>query len=136
MMRADLHALEQALAADATLWADGGGKVPHAARRPVHGANAIAVYLSTLVRKFPPALDQTFKVLEVNGWPALVGHSDGAVNVVMTIETDGNTIFALRDVVNPEKLKRLGAHRRDGHSSDLDASPHELPGRSSSERRE
>jgi RNA polymerase sigma-70 factor (ECF subfamily) len=118
------------------LWADGGGKVPHAARRPVHGANAIAVYLSTLVRKYPPALDQTFKVLEVNGWPALVGHSDGAVNVVMTIETDGNTIFALRDVVNPEKLKRLGAHRRDGHSSDLDASPHELPGRSSSERRE
>jgi len=31
------------------------------------------------VRKFPPGPDQTFEVLDVNGWPALVGRRAGEV---------------------------------------------------------
>ncbi|MHB8418203.1 MAG: hypothetical protein ACYDCL_09010 [Myxococcales bacterium] len=41
----------------------------------------------------------------INGWPALVGRSQGKVNVVLTIETDGRQIVAIRNVANPEKLR-------------------------------
>lgn len=41
---------------------------------------------------------------DVNGWPALIGRTSGAVNFVITIETDGALIAAIRNVVNPEKL--------------------------------
>jgi RNA polymerase sigma-70 factor (ECF subfamily) len=107
MMKGDVQILEKTLAEDATLWADSGGKVKAAARRPVHGAHEIALFFAGLVRKFPPGTDQSFEVLEVNGWPALVGRRDGVANLVLNIETDGEKITAVRNVVNPEKLRRI-----------------------------
>jgi len=107
LTRGDLGALEATLAADATLYADSGGKVPAAARRPVQGAHAIAQFFAGLVRKFPPAADQRFDVIEVNGWPALVGRRAGAANFVLSIEVDGDKIVAIRNVVNPDKLARV-----------------------------
>jgi RNA polymerase sigma-70 factor (ECF subfamily) len=107
LMKGDLQVLEKTLAVDATLWADSGGKVPAAARRPVHGAHAVALFFTGLMRKFPPGPDQTFDVLEVNGWPALVGRVGGVANLVLNLETDGEKILAVRNVVNPEKLRRL-----------------------------
>ena len=107
LARGDLGGLEATLAADATLWADSGGKVPAAARRPVAGAHAIAQFFAGLARKFPPGPDQRFEVVDVNGWPALVGRRDGAANFVLSIETDGERILAIRNVVNPDKLARV-----------------------------
>jgi RNA polymerase sigma-70 factor (ECF subfamily) len=107
MMNGDLSALEQTLAKDATLWADSGGKVPAAARRPLHGAHEIALFFTGLLRKFPPGPDQTFEVVDVNGWPALVGRRTGAANLVLSIESDGEKIVAIRNVVNPEKLQSI-----------------------------
>lgn len=106
-MHGDLHALEQILAKDATLWADSGGKVPAAARRPLHGAHSIALFFTGLLTKFPPGPDQIFEVLDINGWPALVGRRDGAANFALSIESDGKKILAIRNVVNPEKLQRI-----------------------------
>lgn len=97
--------IERVLAADATLWTDGGGKVRGAAGRPVHGAVIIARSYHGLVTKNASiARDQTFEVREVNGWPALVGMNAGKVNAIITIETDGERITAIRSVVNPDKL--------------------------------
>jgi len=107
LMKGDLRGLEHTLARDATLWADAGGKVPGAARRPVHGAHAIALFFSGILRKFPPGPDQTFDVLDVNGWPALVGRRGGVANLVLSIETDGSRIIAVRNVVNPDKLRHV-----------------------------
>jgi len=107
LARGDLRALEATLARDATLFADSGGKVPAAARRPVHGAHAIAQFFIGLFRKFPPGPDQRLELVEVNGWPALVGRRDGVTNFVLNIETDGEEILAIRNVVNPEKLLRV-----------------------------
>lgn len=96
--------LERVLATDATLWADGGGKVRGAAGRAVHGAATIAKFFQGLVAKAVVAPDQMLAVRVVNGWPALVGSSGGHVNAVITIETDGARITAIRNVVNPDKL--------------------------------
>ena len=46
-------------------------------------------------------------MLEVNGWPALVGRLGGTANFVLSIETDGQRIIALRNVVDPDKLRRV-----------------------------
>jgi len=40
----------------------------------------------------------------VNGWPALGGRRDGVVTFVMSVETDGTRIVAIRSVMAPRKL--------------------------------
>jgi RNA polymerase sigma-70 factor (ECF subfamily) len=107
LARGDVGALEATLATDATLYADSGGKVPAAARKPLQGGHAIAQFFAGLVRKFPPAADQRYEVVEVNGWPALVGRRADGTNFALSIETDGDKIFAIRNVVNPDKLARV-----------------------------
>ncbi len=102
----NLDKLEATLASDATLWSDGGGRV-HAARRPLHGAKPIARLFFNVATRFWLGRDQTFEVVEVNGWPALVGHLDGVTNIVISIETDGEHITAIRNILNPEKLQRI-----------------------------
>jgi RNA polymerase sigma-70 factor, ECF subfamily len=97
--------MKQVLAEDATLWTDGGGKVRGAASKPVHGAEAIARLCALWNRWMPASEDQRFEVEEINGWPAIVGRTAGTPNLVLTIETDGERIVALRNVVNPEKLR-------------------------------
>jgi RNA polymerase sigma-70 factor (ECF subfamily) len=103
----DLAALQGLLADDATLTADSGGKVRAAARQTVHGARAVAQFLAGLVRKFPAGPEQTFEIVDVNGWPAFVARTSGVASAVMSIETDGTHILAIRNVVNPEKLARV-----------------------------
>ncbi|MBF5042164.1 sigma-70 family RNA polymerase sigma factor [Aggregicoccus sp. 17bor-14] len=103
--KGDVEAVEAALTKDATLWADSNGKVRGAASKPVHGAAAIARFLVGLRQKFPAPTGLTVGTEEVNGWPAIVGRVGGTAEFVITIETDGAQIHALRNVVNPEKLR-------------------------------
>jgi RNA polymerase sigma-70 factor (ECF subfamily) len=105
LVHGDLADLTNLLAADATLWADGGGRVRGAAGRAIRGGEAISRFLLGLRTKFGAPADQTFEVQQINGWPALVGRSEGRVNAILTIETDGKQIVAVRNVVNPEKLR-------------------------------
>ena len=105
LVQGDLAGLTELLAEDATLWADGGGRARGAATRAIRGSDAIARYVVGRRKKFGVAADQTFDVQEINGWPALVGRSEGKVNVILTIETDGQQIVAIRNVANPEKLR-------------------------------
>jgi RNA polymerase sigma-70 factor, ECF subfamily len=104
LMQGDVAALTQLLARDATLWADGGGKVRGAAVKAVHGAEKIVRFFRGLRDHSVVQSDQTMELQRINGWPALVGRSGGEVNAVITIETDGQQIVAVRNVVNPEKL--------------------------------
>jgi RNA polymerase sigma-70 factor (ECF subfamily) len=97
----DLAALTQVLAADVTLWSDGGGKVA-AARRPIAGATAVARFFLGLVRIAPP--DYHFTLAEVNGDPALLLWVAGTLDGVYTFETDDDQILAFRIVRNPDKL--------------------------------
>jgi RNA polymerase sigma-70 factor (ECF subfamily) len=107
LMTGDLAALQGLLAGDATLTADSGGKVRAAAQQQLHGSHAVSQFLAGLVRKFPPGPAHTFEIVDVNGWPALVARTSGVASAVITIETDGTHILAIRNVVNPEKLVRV-----------------------------
>ncbi len=101
----DLEGLERLLAHDVTSWADGGGKVRGAALNPVRGAESVARLFLGIMKKAPAGIVP--ELTEVNGWPALVLWLDGAVFDVMSFETDGEHIHAIRSVLNPEKLARV-----------------------------
>jgi RNA polymerase sigma-70 factor (ECF subfamily) len=105
----DVHLIEETLAEDATLWADSGGKVPAAARRPVSGAHAVALFFASLARRIPDDGGWTTDVRDINGWPALIGRHQGRVAFAMSIETDGQRIVAIRNVVNPDKLRGISS---------------------------
>jgi RNA polymerase sigma-70 factor (ECF subfamily) len=100
----DLSTLVGLLSHDATLYADSGGKVRGAAMRPIAGAERIARFLLGLARQGFVEPNLSFDVREVNGWPALVACTAASVVAVINIETDGQRIVAIRNLVNPEKL--------------------------------
>jgi RNA polymerase sigma-70 factor (TIGR02957 family) len=101
----DVARLEELFATDVEARADGGGRVS-AARRPVHGRNAVARYILGVLQKFAGGVAPAFR--EVNGEPALVATGGDGLRAVWFFETDGALITGLKMVVNPEKLAFLG----------------------------
>ena len=100
----DLPALLHLLAADARLYADSGGKVRGAALRPLVGAERVAAFLVGAVGGALGTSSFAFTVESINGWPALVARDAGRTFAVVTIETDGQKVVAVRNLLNPEKL--------------------------------
>ncbi len=105
VLRGDADGLERLLADDVRSLADSGGKVSGASRRPVTGRDHVARLYLGLGRRQPA--DVTAEVVDLNGWPALLLRSGGAVVTASQVETDGELIHAICATVNPEKLGRL-----------------------------
>ena len=113
----DVASLEAMLAEDVVSAADGGGVVS-AARRVVEGRDKVARYLVGLLAKFGVGFGST--LLEVNGETAIVSTRDGVLASVWFVETDGQLVTGLRQVINPEKLAYLaGQLSRTGELSGL-----------------
>lgn len=98
----DLDGLRGMLAADATLYSDGGGRIA-AALHPIHGADRITRFFIGVARKFgnrfPPARPAT-----VNGLPgAISADPDGNKQAIAFDIADGR-IVAIYLQRNPEKL--------------------------------
>ena len=103
----DLDGLMKMLADDATVWADGGGKVPGAALRPVHGPANVARFLIGVTARLVPA-DGRFDVVDVNGRPTLlVRRADGTPVVVVSVDIDGGRVRTIWAIGNPDKLKAV-----------------------------
>jgi RNA polymerase sigma-70 factor (TIGR02957 family) len=100
----DVAALEEVLAADVVVWADGGGKVS-AARRPIIGRDKAIRYVLGLAGHGVDA--SGFTVEEINAAPALVYRTGGAAVIIAVPEFSGDRIVALYGVLNPEKLAHL-----------------------------
>lgn len=100
----DIDGVVQLLTRDAVLWADGGGRVRAAARRPVRGAEAVARFLVGVRRKFGTG-DVIARV--VNGRAALIAFADGTPQRVVSIDVSRNRIAAIYVVANPDKLRPL-----------------------------
>ena len=100
----DMQALLDVLAPDAVLVADGGG-VASAARRPIEGANRVAVLLGGLTK-----LDGVFELtpMWLNGGPAARVDLDGAMDTVVSLVIEGGRVTRIYAVRNPHKLARLG----------------------------
>ena len=99
----DVDGLLSILAEDAVAWSDGGGKVS-AARRPVVGADRVARFVASIVRKWSTSGD--VGIAPVNGGVGLLFSRAGRVRAVMTIAADrsGERVGDVFVVRNPDKL--------------------------------
>ena len=104
----DLPSLVRLLASDVQAVTDSGGKVG-AARRELHGPEVVARFLCGLAKK--GTAGTTPELVQANGWPALLLRRNGEPETLLMIETDGEKVFAVRMVRNPDKL---GAFRSAG----------------------
>lgn len=99
----DMARLVALLHPDAVYVGDGGGKVA-AARVPVHGAERIALLT---VRQIEIRRPDAFRVVEVNGRPALATYRGGELVWLDTVEVSDGRITAFRRLANPEKLGHI-----------------------------
>ena len=97
----NVDALRNLLTEDVMAIADGGGK-SFAAKRPVHGADAVAKMWVGIAQKFGAGV--AVSVEEVNGALAIVGRRDGAVANILSFEFEGDRIAELVSFANPDKL--------------------------------
>lgn len=103
----DLDGLTHLLTEEATLWADGGGKVRGAAIHPVRGREAVARFLMGAAARFTP-VGASIGIVEVNGLPALlVRDEQGAPAFVSSIEVKDGKIDKIWATANPDKLRGL-----------------------------
>ncbi|MEU1210083.1 RNA polymerase sigma-70 factor [Nocardia sp. NPDC005825] len=99
----DTQTLMDVLAPDVVQISDGGGKVT-AARKPVVGAERVAIYLVRLARN--GIADMAVEFGTYNALPAvLLRTADGLLDTVQLIETSGDRITGLYAIRNPDKLR-------------------------------
>ena len=99
------EALVELLAADATVYGDGGGKAP-AVPVPLIGAERVAKALIGWGRQ---ARERgiTHRRAVVNGEPGLVFDADGRALWVASLEIADGVVLAVRSILNPDKLAHV-----------------------------
>src|SRR5918996_615177 len=103
----DLEGLEELLAHDVVLRADGGGKAP-ALARAVHGRTRAARTLTAGLRSLT-RFGITSRREEVNGQPgALFFDRKGRLISVMSLDIADGQIQGVNSIINPDKLRHLG----------------------------
>lgn len=112
----DVDAIVTLLARDAVLWADGGGRVRAAARRPIRGADAIARFVVGIARKFGVVKPD---IEVINGGPALVTFADGGLRRVVSVDVSRGRITGIYIIANPDKLRPLARALRQADGGDL-----------------
>ncbi|BCK56348.1 RNA polymerase sigma-70 factor [Nocardia wallacei] len=100
----DPQGLLDVLAPEVVLLGDGGG-VKRAALRPVVGAEKVARYMSSGIRKLGATL--TTEPTTINGNPALLFRVDGEIEGIMAFRMEDGRFTGLYFVRNPEKLTRI-----------------------------
>jgi RNA polymerase sigma-70 factor (ECF subfamily) len=104
----DLEGLKSLLAEDAVLISDGGGKRA-AALRPLVGRDDIMALLKGLAWRRNWLAAPSVRLARINGYlGAILDGEDGLVTVAFQ-PGEGGRIAAVYLVVNPDKLKQIGA---------------------------
>jgi RNA polymerase sigma-70 factor (ECF subfamily) len=98
----DTEAIKALFAPDAVLISDGGGKAI-AARRPLFGAERIAMLWRAVAKRARSRAER--RIVRVNGQPALAQYFDGHLHSVAVIETDGERVHRHYTIANPDKLR-------------------------------
>lgn len=99
----DTQTLMDVLAPEVVQISDGGGKIT-AARKPVVGAERVAIYLVRLARN--GLADMAVEFGTYNALPAvLLRTADGLLDTVQVIEASGDRITGLYAIRNPDKLR-------------------------------
>jgi RNA polymerase sigma-70 factor, ECF subfamily len=98
----DRDALLAIFAEEATLTADGGGKV-NAAQKVVRGGASVVRFLLGVLSGVRDRL--TLQTIVVNGEAGIAARVDGQLVSVMSFATDDQQILGVYSVLNPDKLR-------------------------------
>jgi len=104
--RAALEEMLAVLSPDVLLTTDGGGR-RKAALRPIRGADKVMRFVEGVLMK-PEVIALTWRLTEVNGAPALVGHEGARVDCVLWIEAERGLVRRIDMIRNPDKLGAIG----------------------------
>lgn len=104
----EMDRLRSMLAADVTIYADGGGKVT-ASDQPVIGiANAVRLF-EELARKFELNRSRLVRYAFINGLPGFVTVESGDVLQTTALQIEDGRIVSVYVVRNPDKLKSVAS---------------------------
>ncbi|MDT0275026.1 RNA polymerase sigma-70 factor [Blastococcus goldschmidtiae] len=104
----DLDALLAALAPDAVLISDGGGKA-RAALRPITGAERVARFAVGIAGQGMALPGLRIEIADLNGAPAVVVWADGEPLMTMSLVVADGLVTQVLVVRNPDKLAGLSA---------------------------
>lgn len=102
----DIDGLVGVLAEDITLWGDGGGKVPGATERPIHGAASVAAFVVQRA-KSGASPENTLRPTRLNGQPGFVISRDGEPLAALILDVRDDRIHNIYAIANPDKLHAL-----------------------------
>jgi RNA polymerase sigma-70 factor, ECF subfamily len=103
----DTEPLAALLSADATLHADGGGKVP-SARKPLEGAPVVLAFVRKVLSRAWRDYAIEMRIAEVNAGLALIAYQDGVPSAAVTFAFDRDQkVTDVYIVRNPDKLGRI-----------------------------
>ena len=98
-------ALTNLLAEQVTFWADGGGKVKGAPRRPLSGRLAVVRFFLGTKHLWPPTARA--ELGEVNGQAALIVRTGEKAFSVLVMDVQHGLIQRIWVIANPDKLTRV-----------------------------
>ncbi|WP_137389503.1 sigma-70 family RNA polymerase sigma factor [Rhodoligotrophos defluvii] len=102
----DTEALRSLLAADVTIYSDGGGKRP-AARAPIVGIEEAVQVHASLARMFARSMSQLVSFETINGLPGFVTIEGDGLPQTTALEIVDGKIIAIYIMRNPDKLRHL-----------------------------
>jgi RNA polymerase sigma-70 factor (ECF subfamily) len=102
----DMQELQSLLAADVTVYSDGGGKIP-AAMRPIVGFDAVMQLHASLATLFAKKMSRMVRYGLINGLPGFVTIEQENVLQTTALHIDDNKIVAVYVMRNPDKLRHL-----------------------------
>jgi RNA polymerase sigma-70 factor, ECF subfamily len=102
----DMQRLRSLLAADVTVYADGGGKV-RAALKPIVGIDAVLEVHASLAPIFAEHMSQLLRYGFINGLPGFVTIEQGDTLQTTALQIDDGEIVAIYVTRNPDKLRHL-----------------------------
>src|SRR5262249_49815453 len=103
----DMQGLQSLLAADVTVYADGGGKTA-AALEPIVGFDEVMQLHVRLARIFAAKMSQIVRYGFINGLPGFVTIEQDTTLQTTALEVDNGKVVAIYVVRNPDKLRHLG----------------------------
>jgi RNA polymerase sigma-70 factor (ECF subfamily) len=105
----DMQELRSLLAADVTVYADGGGKTP-AAMQPIVGLDNVMQLHASLALIFAEKMSRIVRYGLINGLPGFVTIEQDDTLQTTALQIEDGKIVAIYVMRNPDKLRHLGGH--------------------------
>lgn len=102
----NMEDLQSLLAADVTIFADGGGKTP-AALRPIIGLESVLKVHAALAKIFAKSMSRIIKFGQINGLPGYISIEHGNTLQTTALQIENGKIVAIYVIRNPDKLKHI-----------------------------